>query len=198
MDTDLPRLDDSPAGVFTPTTWMCCRREVSEGWWRPQHQHQTHHHHHTPRSKHLQPQDSTSAASKPEVLHLPSCSTRWVSNKEMHPFGPTCYGTDDHSRMGRHSRRNTVNSITITRVCSRRQNRNRRWNLLTVAVMVLMMAGLGSGSELPDRECCDSAPPPPPHYLTVTSTSTTSTPRPPTHGKSAVNHHHASVGLNCN
>lgn len=51
-----------------------------------------------------------------------------------------------------------------------------------VVVVLGVLTGLGLGSELPDRECCDSAPPPPPHYHTVTSTTTTSTPQPPTYG----------------
>lgn len=53
------------------------------------------------------------------------------------------------------------------------------------AVVLLMFAlvGLGSASEFPDRECCDSAPPPPPFYHTVTSTSTTSTSPPPSYGE---------------
>ncbi|MPC75485.1 hypothetical protein E2C01_069875 [Portunus trituberculatus] len=50
-------------------------------------------------------------------------------------------------------------------------------------VLLLLQAGRGSGSELPDRECCDSAPPPPPHYHTVTSTTTSTTPQPPAYGK---------------
>lgn len=58
-----------------------------------------------------------------------------------------------------------------------------------VVVLLVLLSGRGSGSEFPDRECCDSAPPPPPHYHTVTSTSTsttTTTPQPPTYGKLTV------------
>ncbi|XP_069172421.1 uncharacterized protein [Procambarus clarkii] len=51
-----------------------------------------------------------------------------------------------------------------------------------LVVVVVALATFGAGSELPDRECCDSAPPPPPHYHTVTSTTTTTTPQPPTYG----------------
>lgn len=57
-----------------------------------------------------------------------------------------------------------------------------RWPLVAL-VGLLLLAGRGSGSELPDRECCDSAPPPPPHYHTSTSTTTSTTPQPPAYGK---------------
>lgn len=52
-----------------------------------------------------------------------------------------------------------------------------------VVLLMVVLVSLGSASEFPDRECCDSAPPPPPFYHTVTSTSTTSTPAPPSYGK---------------
>lgn len=58
-----------------------------------------------------------------------------------------------------------------------------RRRVVMLVVVVLVLARLGEGSELPDRECCDSAPPPPPHYHTVTSTSTTTTQQPPGYGK---------------
>ncbi|MPC13101.1 hypothetical protein E2C01_005821 [Portunus trituberculatus] len=64
------------------------------------------------------------------------------------------------------------------------------WGVRTsalVVVLLVLLSGRGSGSEFPDRECCDSAPPPPPHYHTVTSTSTTTTTtttqQPPTYGE---------------
>ena len=45
-------------------------------------------------------------------------------------------------------------------------------------LIALLLAGVASGSEFPDRECCDSVPPPPPNYHQATSTTTTTTPAP--------------------
>lgn len=51
--------------------------------------------------------------------------------------------------------------------------------LLMSLVLCLLLAGGASGSEFPDRECCDSVPPPPPNYHHATSTTTTTTPPSP-------------------
>ncbi|XP_050694108.1 uncharacterized protein LOC126984453 isoform X2 [Eriocheir sinensis] len=48
-----------------------------------------------------------------------------------------------------------------------------------LSLVTLLLAGVATGSEFPDRECCDSVPPPPPNYHQATSTTTTTTPAPP-------------------
>lgn len=48
-----------------------------------------------------------------------------------------------------------------------------------LSLLTLLLAGVVTGSEFPDRECCDSVPPPPPNYHQATSTTTTTTPAPP-------------------
>ncbi|XP_042868218.1 uncharacterized protein LOC122250711 isoform X2 [Penaeus japonicus] len=70
--------------------------------------------------------------------------------------------------------------------------------LLMSLVLCLLLAGGASGSEFPDRECCDSVPPPPPNYHHATSTTTTTTPPSPrvAQNSSSINGgSHASSGV---